>query len=44
MRRASAEVFTALDDGELRTYVELTERIASSAGDEAQEHPRRATA
>ena len=44
VRRASAEVFTALDDDELQTYVELTERIAASAGHEATEHPRRATA
>src|ERR1017187_6527709 len=44
MRRASAEVFTALDDGELQIYVDLTERIAASAQDEAREHLRRATA
>jgi hypothetical protein len=44
MRRASAEVFTALDDDELQTYVDLTERIAATAHDETGEHLRRATA
>jgi DNA-binding MarR family transcriptional regulator len=44
MRRASAEVFTALDDDELQTYVDLTERIAAGAHDDAGEQLRRATA
>ena len=44
MRRASAEVFMALDDDELRTYVALTERIAATAHDESDEHLRRASA
>jgi DNA-binding MarR family transcriptional regulator len=44
MRRASAEVFTALDDNELQTYVDLTERIAATVGDDAGEPLRRATA
>jgi DNA-binding MarR family transcriptional regulator len=44
MRRASAEVFNALDDDELRTYVDLTERIAATVDDVAGEHLRRATA
>jgi len=44
MRRASAEVFNALDDDELRTYVDLTERIAATVDDDAAEHLRRATA
>jgi len=44
MRRASAEVFTALNDDELQTYVELTERIAATVRSDAHEHPRRATA
>jgi DNA-binding MarR family transcriptional regulator len=44
MRRASAEVFTALDDNELQTYVDLTERIAATVDDDAAEHLRRATA
>jgi hypothetical protein len=44
MRRASAEVFTALDDDELQTYVDLTERIAATAQDDAREPLRRATA
>lgn len=43
MRRASAEVFTALDDDELRAYVDLTERVAASVHDD-EEHLRRATA
>jgi DNA-binding MarR family transcriptional regulator len=43
MRRASAEVFTALDDDELRTYVDLTERVAATVHDD-EEHLRRATA
>jgi len=44
MRRASAEVFTALDDDELQIYVDLTERIAATAHDDGGEHLRRATA
>jgi DNA-binding MarR family transcriptional regulator len=44
MRRASVELFTALDDDELQTYVDLTERIAATAHDDAGEHLRRATA
>jgi DNA-binding MarR family transcriptional regulator len=44
MCRASAEVFTALDDDELQTYVDLTERIAETVHDDAAEHVRRATA
>ena len=44
MRRASAEVFTALDDSELQTYVDLTERIAATVRDDAGEPLRRATA
>jgi DNA-binding MarR family transcriptional regulator len=43
MRRASAEVFTALTDEELRVYVELTERIAATTREHG-EHLRRATA
>lgn len=44
MCRASAEVFTALNDDELRTYVDLTERVAATVDDEDVEHLRRATA
>jgi DNA-binding MarR family transcriptional regulator len=44
MRRASTEVFAALDDDELQTYVALTERIASTVQDDDGEHLRRATA
>jgi len=44
MRRASAEVFAALDDNELQTYVALTERIAATVQDDAGENLRRATA
>ncbi len=44
MRRASEEVFTALNDDELRTYVVLTERIAAAAHEGAETHLRRATA
>jgi DNA-binding MarR family transcriptional regulator len=44
MRRASAEVFTALDDDELQTYVDLTERIAATSRDDTEEHLRRASA
>jgi DNA-binding MarR family transcriptional regulator len=44
MRRASTEVFAALDDNELRTYVDLTERIASTVQDDDGEHLRSATA
>lgn len=43
MRRVSAEVFTALDDDELRTYVDLTERVAATVHAD-EEHLRRATA
>jgi DNA-binding MarR family transcriptional regulator len=41
MHRASAEVFTALDDDELRTYVDLTERVAATVHDD-EEHLRTA--
>ncbi len=34
LRRASAELFSALDDAELHTYVVLTERIASGVHEE----------
>ncbi|MGA7987178.1 MAG: MarR family transcriptional regulator [Candidatus Dormiibacterota bacterium] len=44
MRRASQEVFTALNDEELQTYVALTERIAAAAHDRADSQLRRATA
>ncbi|MFZ2032333.1 MAG: MarR family winged helix-turn-helix transcriptional regulator [Candidatus Dormiibacterota bacterium] len=44
MRRASAEVFTALNDDELQTYVDLTERIAATVQHDDGEHLRRATA
>jgi DNA-binding MarR family transcriptional regulator len=44
MRRASAEVFTALNDDELQTYVDLTERIAATVQHGDGEHLRRATA
>ena len=37
-------MFTALDDDELQTYVDLTERIAATVHDDAGEHLRRATA
>ena len=43
LRRVAAELFSALDDAELHTYVVLTERIARSAHEEAQ-RPRRASA
>jgi DNA-binding MarR family transcriptional regulator len=43
VRRASAELFSALDDDELRDYVVLTERIAMRAPEHSQQ-PRRATA
>jgi DNA-binding MarR family transcriptional regulator len=43
LRRASAEVFSALGDEELRTYVVLTERVALIGHDHAQQ-PRAATA
>jgi len=36
-------VFTALDDDELRAYVDLTERVAASVRNDA-EHLKRATA
>src|SRR3984893_15801112 len=38
MRRASAEVFTALNDDELQTYVDLTERIAATVQHGDGEH------
>ncbi len=44
MRRASTEVFATLDDNELQTYVDLTERIAATVQDGDGEHLRRATA
>ena len=44
MRRASAEVFNALDDDELQVYVALTERLAAAAHDEAADNIRKATA
>jgi DNA-binding MarR family transcriptional regulator len=44
LRRASQEVFSALDDDELRTYVVLTERVASPAHADTQPLLRRATA
>lgn len=44
MRRASEEVFTALSDDELRTYVVLTERVAATAHDDVEPQLRRATA
>jgi DNA-binding MarR family transcriptional regulator len=40
MRRASMELLMPLSDDELLVYVDLTERIAATAG----EHLRRATA
>jgi DNA-binding MarR family transcriptional regulator len=43
MRQASEEVFSALDDEELRAYVVLTERVAMTAPEDSQQ-PRRATA
>jgi len=43
LRRASADVFSALDDEELRTYVVLTERVALSGRDDARQ-PRAASA
>jgi DNA-binding MarR family transcriptional regulator len=43
MRQASEEVFSALDDEELRAYVLLTERVAMTTHEESQ-HPRRASA
>jgi DNA-binding MarR family transcriptional regulator len=43
LRRASADVFSALDDEELRTYVVLTERVALIGHDDAVQ-PRAATA
>jgi DNA-binding MarR family transcriptional regulator len=43
MRQASEAVFSALDDEELRAYVVLTERIATTASEHVHE-PRRATA
>jgi DNA-binding MarR family transcriptional regulator len=43
MRQASEVVFEALSDDELTTYVELTERIAASARDGAEQDLRRAT-
>jgi DNA-binding MarR family transcriptional regulator len=44
MRRASEEVFTALNDDELQTYVVLTERVAATARDDVEPQLRRATA
>jgi len=45
LHRASAVVFDTLNDDELKTYVELTERIAAGAQPKAAgQHPRRATA
>jgi DNA-binding MarR family transcriptional regulator len=43
LRRASQEVFSTLNDDELRTYVVLTERVAST-GQDTQQLLRRATA
>jgi len=43
LRQASEEVFSALDDEELRAYVVLTERVATTAPEGSQQ-PRRATA
>jgi len=37
-------VCTALNDEELQTYVDLTERIAATVPDDLGEHMRRATA
>src|ERR1700680_4913226 len=37
MRQASEEVFSALDDEELRAYVVLTERVAMTAHEESQQ-------
>jgi DNA-binding MarR family transcriptional regulator len=36
LRRAAAELFSALDDAELYTYVVLTERIAMTKAEESQ--------
>ncbi len=43
MRHASEVVFAALDDDELQTYVELTERIAAGASETVDPDLRRAT-
>jgi DNA-binding MarR family transcriptional regulator len=43
LRRASEELFSTLDDEELREYVVLTERVAITKHEHSQE-PRRATA
>jgi DNA-binding MarR family transcriptional regulator len=43
LRRASADVFSTLDDEELRTYVVLTERVALIGHDNARQ-PRTAIA
>jgi DNA-binding MarR family transcriptional regulator len=43
LRRASADVFSPLDDEELRIYVVFTERVALTGHDDAQQ-PRAATA
>jgi DNA-binding MarR family transcriptional regulator len=43
VRQASEEVFSALDDEELRAYVVLTERVAMTEHEESRQ-PRRATA
>jgi DNA-binding MarR family transcriptional regulator len=40
MRQASEQVFSALDDEELRAYVVLTERIAMTAHEDSQQPPR----
>jgi DNA-binding MarR family transcriptional regulator len=43
LRRASEELFSTLDDEELRDYVVLTERVAITKHEDSHE-PRRATA
>jgi DNA-binding MarR family transcriptional regulator len=43
LRRASSEVFSALDDDELRTYVVLTERVTLTGQEDAPQ-PRASTA
>ena len=44
IRRASEEVFTALDDTELKVYVELTERVAAAAEQDPEQPVRRKSA
>jgi DNA-binding MarR family transcriptional regulator len=44
LRRASQEVFSALTDDELNTYVVLTERVSSNAPASTEQLLRRATA